>query len=197
MPIPPRSRQNTRGMRRDVPSRDDAQRSLVHAFATFTQAADSLEKSHAQLQTEVARLSGERERANPELTKSLEENSCVRVCPAKILERLPCGVLVFDVGTRAARHQPGSPPFVDARSFVAAPPSDQRLPQRRSCTASSMACSASWGIPRPLPPRFFRAIVRRVSICAACWSPSCRASWSLPRWKFPLGVTVQSLGVIR
>lgn len=55
MPILPRSPENTRGMRRGVPSRDDAQRSIVHAFETFTQAADSPGKSYTQLQTEVAR----------------------------------------------------------------------------------------------------------------------------------------------
>jgi len=72
----------------------------VHAFATFTQAADSLEKSYGQLQTEVGRLSGELERANSELTRSLEENTRVRGFLAQILEGLPCGVLVLDTRAR-------------------------------------------------------------------------------------------------
>jgi signal transduction histidine kinase len=100
MPILPSARQNTRSPRRGNRSRDDAERSLVHAFATFTQAADSLEKSYGQLQTEVARLSGELERANSELTSSLDENTRVRGFLAQILEGLPCGVLVFDAGAR-------------------------------------------------------------------------------------------------
>jgi two-component system sensor histidine kinase FlrB len=100
MPILPSARQNTRGTPRGNRSRDDAERSLVHAFATFTQAADSLEKSYGQLQTEVARLSGELERANSELTNSLDENTRVRGFLAQILEGLPCGVLVFDAGAR-------------------------------------------------------------------------------------------------
>jgi signal transduction histidine kinase len=87
-------------MKRPGVSRDDAERSLVHAFATFTQAADSLEKSYGQLQIEVARLNGELERANSELSKSLDENSRVRSFLAQILEGLPCGVLVFDAGAR-------------------------------------------------------------------------------------------------
>ena len=78
-------------------SRDDAERSLVHAFATFTQAADSLEKSYGQLQTEVTRLSVELERANSELTSSLGENNRVL---GQILEGLPCGVLVFGAAAR-------------------------------------------------------------------------------------------------
>jgi two-component system sensor histidine kinase FlrB len=100
MPILPSARQKTRGPRRGNRSRGDAERSLVHAFATFTQAADSLEKSYGQLQTEVARLSGELERANSELTNSLDENTRVRGFLAQILEGLPCGVLVFDAAAR-------------------------------------------------------------------------------------------------
>jgi two-component system sensor histidine kinase FlrB len=100
MPILPCTRQKTRSTRRGNRSRDDAERSLVHAFATFTQAADSLEKSYGQLQTEVARLSRELERANSELTSSLDENTRVRGFLAQILEGLPCGVLVLDAGSR-------------------------------------------------------------------------------------------------
>lgn len=73
---------------------------MVHAFTTFTQAADSLEKSYGQLQTEVARLGVELERANSELTQTLEENTRVRSFLAQILEGLPCGVLVFDANAR-------------------------------------------------------------------------------------------------
>jgi hypothetical protein len=61
MPILPPARQNTRSSRRGNPSRGDAERSLIHAFATFTQAGDSLEKSYGQLQTEGARHSGKLE----------------------------------------------------------------------------------------------------------------------------------------
>ena len=100
MSILPTARQITRSPRRAGPSRGEAERSLAHAFATFTQAADSLEKSYGQLQTEVARLGGELERANSELTRSLDENSRVRGFLAQILEGLPCGVLVFHAGAR-------------------------------------------------------------------------------------------------
>jgi len=100
VPILPSTRQNARGPHRAASSRGEAERSLVHAFATFTQAAASLEKSYGQLQTEVARLSGELERANSELGKSLEENSRVRSFLAQILEGLPCGVLVVDAAAR-------------------------------------------------------------------------------------------------
>ena len=100
MPIVPSARQKARSPRRGNRSRDVAERSLVHAFATFTQAADSLEKSYGQLQMEVARLGSELERANCELTSSLDENNRVRGFLGQILESLPCGVLVFEAGTR-------------------------------------------------------------------------------------------------
>lgn len=70
--------------------------SLAHAFLTFTQAAGSLEKSYAQLQAEVGRLRTDLECANTELSRSLEETSRVRAFLGRILEGLPCGVLVTD-----------------------------------------------------------------------------------------------------
>jgi two-component system sensor histidine kinase FlrB len=69
---------------------------LTRAFLSFTQAAGSLERSYAQLQAEVVRLHQELERANTELEKSLEENLRVRRYLSKVLENLPCGVLVVN-----------------------------------------------------------------------------------------------------
>jgi signal transduction histidine kinase len=70
--------------------------SLAHAFLTFTQAAGSLEKSYAQLQAEVGRLRTDLECANGELSRSLEETSRMRAFLGRILEGLPCGILVTD-----------------------------------------------------------------------------------------------------
>jgi nitrogen fixation/metabolism regulation signal transduction histidine kinase len=75
-------------------SRTMAQRSLTLAFTTFTQAAGSLEKSYTQLQSEVGRLHQELRRANSELEKTLEENARVRTFLSRVLESLPCGILV-------------------------------------------------------------------------------------------------------
>ena len=72
-----------------------AQRSLVQAFVSFTQVAGSLEKSYAQLQVEVGRLRGELALANSELTSSHKENAHVRSFLARIVEGLPCGVIVL------------------------------------------------------------------------------------------------------
>ncbi len=97
MPNLPRSRQGTRTAAVVGDSHVAAQESLTRAFLTFTQAAGSLEKSYTQLQGEVARLHVELERANSELERSLEENARVRGYLARVVENLPCGVLVAGV----------------------------------------------------------------------------------------------------
>lgn len=78
----------------EIKGRAAAQESLTRAFMTFTQAAGSLEKSYTQLQAEVARLHRELQCANSELERSLEENARVRAYLSRVLEDLPCGVLV-------------------------------------------------------------------------------------------------------
>lgn len=95
MPKLPTARQNRLDRRRRKNSAAN-RRSLAHAFRTFTQAAGSLEKSYAQLQNEVARLRGELEFANTELSRSVEENARVRKFLTRILAGLPCGVVVTD-----------------------------------------------------------------------------------------------------
>jgi two-component system, sensor histidine kinase FlrB len=78
----------------EAKGREAAQESLTRAFLTFTQAAGSLERSYTQLQAEVARLHRELQCANTELERSLEENARVRAYLSRVLEDLPCGVLV-------------------------------------------------------------------------------------------------------
>jgi signal transduction histidine kinase len=82
--------------RRLAKNRAADRRSLEHAFLTFTEAAGSLEKSYGLLQAEVGRLRADLEYANTELSRSLEETSRVRAFLFRILEGLPCGVLVTD-----------------------------------------------------------------------------------------------------
>lgn len=69
--------------------------SLARAFASFTAAAASLERSYTQLQGEVRRLRQELEETNRDLARSLEENRRMRLHLDRILEGLPCGVLVM------------------------------------------------------------------------------------------------------
>jgi len=78
------------------PPRSACAQSLAEAFASFTGAAASLEKSYTQLEQEVERLRHELEERNGELLRSLEEKDRLRRSLHRVLEGLPCGVLVLD-----------------------------------------------------------------------------------------------------
>ena len=69
---------------------------LLEAFQTFTQASSSLETAFLRLQERTRRLSQELAAKNRELKRSLREKEEVQNYLARILESLPCGVLVLD-----------------------------------------------------------------------------------------------------
>ena len=71
---------------------------LLQAFGSFAEAANSLERSYGRLRTEVMRLSKELEESNSGLVRSLEENRRMRQHLNRVLESLPCGVLVVANG---------------------------------------------------------------------------------------------------
>ncbi len=75
-------------------SRGETEEFLLQAFRSFAEAADSLERSYGMLRSEVARLRAELEQSNAGLAKSLEENRQMREHLDRILDGLPCGVLV-------------------------------------------------------------------------------------------------------
>jgi signal transduction histidine kinase len=79
-----------------VGSTRSARRALAAAFASFSQTAGALETTYTKLQAEVGRLRHELENKNCSLAQSLEENQRMRTYLARIVEGLPCGVLVFD-----------------------------------------------------------------------------------------------------
>lgn len=82
------------------------EQSLARAFASFTEAAASLERSYSQLQAEVARLRHELEATNCDLARSLEENHRIRERLDQILRSLPCGVLVTEADGRVSVANP-------------------------------------------------------------------------------------------
>jgi nitrogen fixation/metabolism regulation signal transduction histidine kinase len=94
VPNLPSARQRTRNASSAGIGHVAAQENLARAFQTFTQAAGSLENSYTQLQAEVARLHLELQKTNSELERTLEENARVRGYLARVVENLPCGVLV-------------------------------------------------------------------------------------------------------
>lgn len=69
---------------------------LAEAFKAFMATADRMEASYGQLQVEVARLRRELEERNAALTVSLTENKNIRAALKRILDALPCGVIVID-----------------------------------------------------------------------------------------------------
>jgi two-component system sensor histidine kinase FlrB len=84
----------------------DADHPLARAFASFTEAAGSLERTYGQLQGQVAHLRQELEVTNRDLATSLEENHRIRERLRRILEGLPCGVLVIEAGSRISTLNP-------------------------------------------------------------------------------------------
>ena len=79
---------------------------LLEAFQMFTQASSSLETAFQELQARTRRLSDELAAKNRELKKSLHEKEEAQNYLARILESLPCGVLVLDEGGRVTHCNP-------------------------------------------------------------------------------------------
>jgi signal transduction histidine kinase len=69
---------------------------LAEAFQAFMATADKMEASYSQLQAEVVRLRRELEERNAALSRSLAENKQIRTALKRILDALPCGVIVID-----------------------------------------------------------------------------------------------------
>jgi two-component system, sensor histidine kinase FlrB len=84
----------------------DSEHPLARAFASFTEAAGSLERTYGQLQSQVVHLREELEGTNRDLATSLEENHRIRERLRRILEGLPCGVLVIEAGARISTLNP-------------------------------------------------------------------------------------------
>ena len=87
------------------PSLDDEQ-FLLRAFRSFAEAAGSLELSYGKLQAEVGRLRRELELSHSDLALSLAENRSMRMHLDRILEGLPCGVLVVAADGAVSRANP-------------------------------------------------------------------------------------------
>ena len=79
-------------------ARGEGERFLLQAFRSFSEAADSLERSYGSLRSEVVRLRSELEHSNAGLASSLEENRRMRERLDNIVGGLPCGVLVVESG---------------------------------------------------------------------------------------------------
>jgi signal transduction histidine kinase len=84
----------------------DPEHPLARAFASFTEAAGSLERTYGQLQGQVGHLRHELEVTNRDLATSLDENHRIRERLRRIVEGLPCGVLVVEAGSTISTLNP-------------------------------------------------------------------------------------------
>ena len=96
---------------------------LSQAFASFTQAADSLEVCYRQLQSEVVRLREQLEQRNRELADSFAQNQQMREFLERILDTLPCGVLVLTDDYRCRKIN------AEAQRILGGATETERLPQ--------------------------------------------------------------------
>src|SRR5258708_21490252 len=74
----------------------DPEHPLARAFASFTEAAVSLQRTYGQLQGQVSHLRQELEVTNRVLATSLEQNHPIRARLHHILQPLPCGALATE-----------------------------------------------------------------------------------------------------
>jgi len=116
----------------DIAGREE-ERALLEAFRSFAATAGSLERSYGQLRAEVGRLRRELEASNRGLARSLEENRSMRAYLDRILEGLPCGVLVAADDGRISRLNPEAARLLELkepeRDASQAPQSVQGLPE--------------------------------------------------------------------
>jgi signal transduction histidine kinase len=79
---------------------------LADAFSEFIAASSLLEGSYRDLQQEVAHLNAELSQRNSALTRSLAENDRMRAALQRMLDYMPCGVLVLDNNERVVMINP-------------------------------------------------------------------------------------------
>ena len=104
---------------------------LLRAFRSFAQAADSLERSYGLLRAEVERLRRELEQSNSDLARSVEENCEMRQYLDRILEGLPCGVLVVSEKAEVMRANPEALRLLGSNpANSASPPASAAIPSR-------------------------------------------------------------------
>ena len=87
-------------------NRVEDQQFFLRAFHSFAEAAGSLERSYGMLRSEVERLRRELQASHGDLAESLEENRGMRSHLDRILEGLPCGVLVAAGDGQISRANP-------------------------------------------------------------------------------------------
>ncbi len=86
---------------------------LADAFSEFISASSVLEASYRDLQGEVTHLNTELAKRNAELTRSLAENDRIRAALQRMLDSMPCGVVVISSGRRIVMINPEARKLLD------------------------------------------------------------------------------------
>lgn len=153
---------------------------LARAFSTFTQAAESLENSYRSLQAEVAQMRQELADANRDLAISLDDNQRMRLYLERILESLPCGVIVASAQGKLLRANPEArrllelPPAASG-SACAPPPTDLTLPFDENLLTQA-ARDSEWEFTRSGSARILG--IRRTALTTGPGAPSGEAAHS-------------------
>ena len=79
-----------------IKKENEKEQFLLRAFRSFAEASSSLERSYAMLRSEVERLHADLAQSHAGLERSLDENRRMRRHLDRILDGLPCGVLVVE-----------------------------------------------------------------------------------------------------
>ena len=103
-----------------MPPPDTVKGPLAEAFKAFMATADRMEATYSQLQGEVARLRRELEERNTALTLSLAENKNIRTALKRVLDALPCGVIVVDANDAVVLMNPEASRLLNLASDSAA-----------------------------------------------------------------------------
>jgi len=105
----------------EIEHKIEDQQFFLRAFHSFAEAAGSLERSYVLLRGEVKRLHQELEASNSDLAQSLEENRGMRAHLDRILEGLPCGVLVAAADGKISRVNPEALRLLGVKSVANVP----------------------------------------------------------------------------
>jgi signal transduction histidine kinase len=98
--------ENKNGTAHENRNQGEDEQFLLHAFRSFAEAAGSLERAYGSLRAEVERLRLDLEDRNRDLARSLADNRNMRDHLDRILEGLPCGVLVITKDGSISRTNP-------------------------------------------------------------------------------------------
>lgn len=142
---------------------------LAARFDEFIESASRLESSHRELQDEVVRLRRELEDRNQALERSLGEVESTRQMLFRILEALPCGVVLLDSsGSKVILANPEAKRLLWAPGAIGGelPKSLQQVMQRALSNPNAPSAEEVVSNERTKPARWLSVKATRVAFSA-------------------------------